>query len=300
MSLVIVGSVAFDTIETPEAKRERVIGGACTYSAISASYFVKPYIVGVVGRDFTSKHFSILHKKKIDTRGVKREDGKSFFWAGKYHQDMNNRDTLITELNVFEKFDPVLPPDYTQMPFLFLANIDPPLQLKVLKAMKKLKFSMVDTMNLWIDIKRKELTEVFKNVDCVVLNDAEIRMYTGKSNLIEGAKAIQKTGPKYVIIKKGEHGASIVGKKGEYFSCPSYPVEKLVDPTGAGDSFAGAFMGYAAKTGSVTFPVLKKALVCGSAAASFTVEGFSIDKIYKASAAKIMARTASIKKISSF
>lgn len=300
MSLVIVGSMAFDTIETPEEKRERVIGGACTYSAIAASYFAKPYVVGVVGDDFTDRHFSILNKKSIDTRGVKREAGQSFFWAGKYHQDMNNRDTLITELNVFERFDPQLPKDYTGMPFLFLANIDPPLQLKVLKAMKKLKFSMVDTMNLWIDIKRKELTEVFKNVDCVVMNDLEIRMYTGKTNLIEGALEIQKIGPKYVIIKKGEHGAAILGKKGEYFSCPSYPVRKLVDPTGAGDSFAGAFIGYVAKKGAVTFPVLKKALVCGSAAASFTVEGFSIDKIYKATPAKIRARVTELKKISSF
>ena len=300
MSVLIVGSMAFDSIETPCDKREKVIGGSCTYASIAASFFIKPSIVGVVGDDFTDTHFKILEDRGIDTSGVVKEPGKSFFWSGKYHEDMNTRDTLVTELNVFEKFDPVIPPEHKSLPYLFLANIDPPLQLKVLNAVEKPKFTLCDTMNLWIDIKKNELTEVFKKVDCVVLNDEEIKQFTGKTNLLQGAKEIQKLGPEYVIIKKGEHGAAIIGKQGFYFAMPSFPVENVVDPTGAGDSFAGAFIGFIAKTGNTEPETLKKALVYGNAVASYTVEGFSIEKLEHINENKIKERVNYIKDISSF
>jgi sugar/nucleoside kinase (ribokinase family) len=300
MPVVIVGSLAFDTIHTPFNSREKILGGACTYSAIAASHFTRPMITGVVGGDFGEKEFGLLHSKKIDTAGVKKEKGRSFFWEGKYHLDMNTRDTIKTELNVFEKFDPELPEPYRDVPFLFLANIDPPLQLKVLNAMKNLKFSMVDTMNLWIDIKKNELMEVFKRVDCVVLNDGEIRQFTGKANLLQGAREIQKIGPKYVIIKKGEHGASIVGRQGFYFPSSSYPVEDVIDPTGAGDSFAGAFIGYVAEQGRASEQVLKKALVYGNATASFTVEGFGTERIAQVNRRDIDTRVKAIREISKF
>lgn len=296
MPVVIVGSLAFDTIHTPFDKREKILGGACTYSAIAASHFTKPMITGVVGEDFGEKEFGLLSSKKIDVSGVKKEKGKSFFWEGRYHLDMNTRDTIKTDLNVFEKFDPEVPDSYRDVPYLFLANIDPPLQLKVLNAMRKLKFSMVDTMNLWIDIKKNELIEVFKRVDCVVLNDSEIRQFTGKANLIQGAREIQKIGPKYVIIKKGEHGASIIGREGFYFPSNSYPVENVIDPTGAGDSFAGAFIGYVARQDGINEAVLKKALVYGNATASFTVEGFGTERIAQINRKDIDNRVNEIRK----
>lgn len=299
MSLVIVGSMAFDTIETPFAKRERVIGGACVYASLAASNFDRPHIVGVVGDDFTEEHMNILQERKIDTDGVKKAPGKSFFWAGKYNQDMKTRETITTELNVFENFEPELPEKYKDIPFLFLANIDPTLQMKVLNSMRKLKFTICDTMNLWINIKKKELTEVFKRVDCVVLNDEEIRLFTGKDNVLHGALEIQKLGPKYVIIKKGEHGACLSGE-GIYFSLPSYPVANVVDPTGAGDSFAGAFIGYLAKNKNIDAVSLKKAIAYGNTVASFTVEDFSIDGLLKITSKDIEARMKEIKKMVTF
>ena len=299
MSLVIVGSMAFDTIETPFAKRERVIGGACVYASLAASNFDRPHIVGVVGDDFTGAHMNILKDHKIDTDGVKKSPGKSFFWAGKYNQDMKTRETITTELNVFEKFEPELPEKYRDIPYLFLANIDPALQMKVLNSMRKLKFTICDTMDLWINIKKAGLTEVFKRVDCVVLNDEEIRLFTGKDNVLHGAKEIQKLGPKYVIIKKGEHGACLSGQ-GMYFSLPSFPVENVVDPTGAGDSFAGAFIGYIAKSGKTDPATMKKAIAYGNTVASFTVEDFSIDGLLKIRPKDIDNRMAEIKKMVAF
>jgi len=301
MGVVIVGSMAFDTIHTPFDKRERVIGGSCIYASIAASLFDRTGIVGVIGDDFTEDHLKTLKERSIDTDGVIREKGKSFFWEGKYHLDMNTRDTITTELNVFENFDPVIPESYKKIPYLFLANIDPPLQLKVLESMEKPGFVLCDTMNLWIDIKKDELKKVFSKVDCVVLNDEEIRQFTGKPNLLQGAREIQKTGPAYVIIKKGEHGASILGPGSFYFSAPSYPVEGVIDPTGAGDSFAGAFIGYmAAKNKNSDTDIIKKALVYGNAVASFTVEGFSIERLEQVSMRKIEGRIEAIRKISEF
>ncbi len=303
MAVVIVGSMAFDTIETPFDRKERVLGGSCTYGAIAASLFDNPKIVGVVGDDFKDEHLDILKSKGVDTAGVSREKGKSFFWEGKYHLDMNTRETIKTELNVFEKFDPKIPENYKEAGFLFLANIDPELQLKVLSSMQSPDFVVCDTMNLWIDIKKEKLEEVFRRVDCVVLNDEEVRQYTGKANLLTGAKEIQKAGVTYVIIKKGEHGASILGPEGFYFSAPSFPVENVTDPTGAGDSFAGAFIGYiasAAKGGKISRDMIKKAVVYGNAVASYTVEGFSIDRLSSVSMKKIDERIEEIRNITLF
>ncbi|MCX8094221.1 MAG: PfkB family carbohydrate kinase [Candidatus Goldbacteria bacterium] len=300
MSVLIVGSVAFDTIETPFERRERVLGGSCTYSAIAASLFTDVSIVAVVGEDFKEEHFKILTDKKIDTSGVKREKGKSFFWEGRYHMDMNLRDTIKTELNVFENFEPVISDEHREKEFLFLANIDPVLQMKVLDSMKRLKFSLCDTMNLWIEIKKKELIQVFKRVDCVVLNDFEVRQFSGVPNLILGAREIRKLGPKYVIIKKGEHGATLIGPEGLYFSIPSYPVENVIDPTGAGDSFAGAFIGFLAKEKNIDERNLKKAIVYGNVVASYTVEGFGIDRLYNINMNDINNRINSIKKCVEF
>ncbi len=300
MSILIVGSVAFDTIETPFARKERVIGGSCTYSAIAASLFSDVGIVAVVGEDFKDEHFNILANKNVDTKGVQKQKGKSFFWEGRYHIDMNTRDTIKTELNVFENFDPDIPENYKQKSFLFLANIDPVLQLKVLNSMKDLKFVLCDTMNLWIDIKKQELIEVFKKVDCVVLNDSEIRQFSGVPNLLLGAREIRKLGPDYVIIKKGEHGATLIGPEGLYFSIPSYPVENVIDPTGAGDSFAGAFIGFLAKQNNINEDILKKAIVYGNAVASYTVEGFSIDRLCEITINDVNNRIEQIKKYIEF
>ncbi len=299
MSVVIVGSMAFDTIETPFDKREKVLGGACVYASIAASYFDRPYIVGVVGDDFTDAQFKLLHDKKIDTLGVKKEKGKSFFWAGRYNADMKTRETITTELNVFEHFNPEIPEKYSAMPYLFLANIDPALQLKVLNSMKKLKFSMCDTMNLWISIKKPELTEVFKRVNCVVLNDEEIAQYTGKTDIVSGAKDIMKLGPQYIIIKKGEHGAVLIGKN-LYFNLPAYPVAKASDPTGAGDTFGGAFIGYLAGRNDTGVSAMKKAIAYGNTAASFTVEDFGVDRINGVSRKEIDARMNQLKKMVTF
>lgn len=300
MSVLIVGSVAFDTIETPFTRKERLLGGSCTYAAIAASLFTDTGVVAVVGEDFTDEHFKIFTDKKIDISGIEKQKGKSFYWEGRYHLDMNTRDTIKTELNVFENFDPQIPEKFKEREFLFLANIDPVLQLKVLNSMKKLKFSICDTMNMWIEIKKQELIEVFKKVNCVVLNDSEVRQFSGVSNLILGAREIRKLGPKYVIIKKGEHGATLTGPEGLYFSIPSYPVENVIDPTGAGDSFAGAFIGFLSKVGQINEKNLRKAIVYGNAVASYTVEGFSIDRLYQITINDVNNRINMIKKYIEF
>jgi sugar/nucleoside kinase (ribokinase family) len=299
MPVVIVGSMAFDTIHTPTASRERVLGGACVYASIASSYFDRTHIVGVVGDDFTEESFKVLKDHKIDVKGVKKTAGKSFFWEGRYNTDMKTRDTIKTELNVFETFNPELPESFKYVPYLFLANIDPELQLKVLNSMQKLKFSMVDTMNLWISIKKEKLTEVFSKVDCVVLNDEEIKLFTGKDNILQGAREIQALGPRYVIIKKGEHGAALAAAN-TYFSLPSFPVENVVDPTGAGDSFGGAFIGYLSKENKTDVSALKKAIAYGNTVASFTVEDFSVDRLKNLSRRDIDRRMKKIKKMVRF
>ena len=275
MSVLIVGSIAYDTVETPFEKKERVIGGSCIYGAIAASFFSKVSIIGVVGDDFSDCFFKFLNDKNIDTKGVIKEKGKTFFWHGRYSYDMKTRESIKTELNVFADFKPVLEKEHEDIPFLFLANIDPELQLDVLNKKGNTKFVICDTMNYWIENKREKVKEVFKRVDCVILNDEEVREYTGKTDILKASYEIIKDGPNYIIIKKGEHGATLIGKN-VYFTLPSYPVYNIKDPTGAGDTFAGAFIGYLAKNNSIETGRIKKAIAYGNIVASFTIEDFSI------------------------
>jgi len=299
MSIVIVGSLALDTIKTPFAKKEMILGGAATYASMSAAFFAKPCVVGVIGEDFPEDKIKLLESKGIDLAGVKKEKGKTFHWEGEYHYDMNSRSTLATDLNVFGDFNPEMPVAYRKMPYLFLANIQPDLQLKVLYSMTNRKFTLCDTMNYWIEHTKDTLIEVFKRVDAVVLNDSEVREFTGATNLITAAKKIKELGPKYVIIKRGEHGASIMGD-GKYFVLGTYPVENVVDPTGAGDSFAGAFIGYVAKAGNTNWATLKKALAYANVVASYSVEDFSVDRLAKLSKKEIEGRIKEIKQMINF
>ncbi len=299
MSVVIVGTLALDTIETPFERKENILGGSCTFASVAASYYAKTGIIGVVGDDFPQAHITLLQKRGIDTSGLIKEKGKTFHWEGKYHFDMNSRETLATDLNVLAKFKPRVPDAYKAMPYLFLANIDPDLQLEVLDNMPKVKFSLCDTMNYWIETKKDKLTEVFKRVDAVVLNDSEIREFTGKTNLILAAKEIKLLGPKYVIIKRGEHGASVLGPD-MYFILGAYPVETVIDPTGAGDSFAGAFIGYIAQAGNTKKDTIKKAVVHANAVASYSLEDFSINRLLTLSNKKIAARVKEVKKVTNF
>jgi sugar/nucleoside kinase (ribokinase family) len=299
MSVVIVGSVAYDSIETPFAKKEKIIGGASIYGALGISFFTKAHIVGIAGNDFNMSFLKNLKQKNIDIQGLKIVNGKTFFWQGKYHYDMKTRESLKTELNVFADFNPEIPEKYKKIPYLFLANINPALQLKVLNSMKNLKFTICDTMNYWIKNDKKNLLKVFNKVNCIVLNDEEIREFTGIPNLIKGAKFIQKFGPKYVIIKKGEYGASILGPD-FYFTIPSFPVEDVIDPTGAGDSFGGAFIGYIAKQNKINKNILKKAISYANIVASFTVEDFGITKLMKIKIKDIEDRLRKLKEYSLF
>lgn len=299
MSVLVVGSIAYDTIETPFAKKERIIGGASIYGALGISFFTKAYIVGIVGKDFNIDFLKNLKQKNIGVDGIKIVNGKTFYWQGKYHYDMKTRESLKTELNVFANFNPEIPEKYKRIPFLFLANINPVLQLKVLNCMKNLKFTICDTMNYWIQNDKKNLLKVFKKVKCVVLNDEEIREFSGIPNLIKGAKFIQKFGPKYVIIKKGEYGASILGPD-FYFTIPSFPIEDVIDPTGAGDSFGGAFIGYIAKQSKINKYILKRAVVHANIVASFTVEDFGIEKLMKINIKDIKNRLRKLKEYSLF
>jgi len=299
MSVVIVGSVAYDSIETPFAKKEKIIGGASIYGALGISFFTKAHIVGIAGNDFNMSFLKNLKQKNIDIQGLKIVNGKTFFWQGKYHYDMKTRESLKTELNVFADFNPEIPEKYKKIPFLFLANINPVLQLKVLNSMKNLKFTICDTMNYWIKNDKKNLLKVFNKVDCIVLNDEEIREFTGIPNLIKGAKFIQKFGPEYIIIKKGEYGASILGPD-FYFTIPSFPVEDVIDPTGAGDSFGGAFIGYIAKQNKINKNILKKAISYANIVASFTVEDFGITKLMKIKIKDIEDRLRKLKEYSLF
>ncbi len=296
MSVLIVGSIAFDTIITPFDNRKRLLGGACIYGSLACSLFCKPFIIGVVGKDFKDSHFNFLRKKGIDTSGIVKVNGKTFFWKGRYNYDMKTRQSLKTDLNVFENFNPEISNKHKNLPFLFLANIDPELQLKILNSMNNLKFSICDTMDYWIKNSKKNLMKVLKKVNCVVLNDEEIREFSGSFDLIKGAKFIQKIGPEYVIIKKGEYGASIFGPD-FYFSIPSYPVENVIDPTGAGDTFGGAFIGYIAKHNKINKKIIKNAIAYANTIASFTVEDFGINKLSKITILDIKKRINKLKQI---
>ena len=299
MSILIVGSLAFDDIETPFGNSLNTLGGSSTYIALSASYFTDNIqMVGVVGSDFEQKHFDLLHSRNIDTKGVQIVDeGKTFRWAGRYHYDMNTRDTLDTQLNVFADFDPVVPHQYRNAEFVCLGNIDPELQLKVLDQVSKPKLVILDTMNFWIEGKPEELKKTLKQVDIFILNDSEARLLSGDPNLVKSARIIRQMGPKILIIKKGEHGALLFTDSG-IFAAPAFPLESIYDPTGAGDTFAGGFIGHLSRCETITDSELRRAVLYGSAMASFCVEKFGTEKIAALDLLEIEDRFQSFRELS--
>ncbi len=278
MSVLVVGSAALDSVKTPTGEVTDALGGSAFYFAAAASYFSPVKIVAVVGEDFPMGKIDFLKERNVDLKGLEVAQGKTFRWSGIYHQDMNQRDTLSTELNVFESFSPKLPDEYRQTPYIFLANIHPALQLDVLNQVDNPRFVMLDTMNLWIDTDLEGLKKVMAKLDAIILNDQETRQITGENNLIKAAKEVTKLGPTTVIVKKGEHGAFIVSQD-DFFALPAFPIENLFDPTGAGDSFAGGMIGCLAKQDNLSADNFRRALVYGTVTASFTVEKFSIDRL---------------------
>lgn len=281
MSLLIVGSVAFDAIETPFGKTDKIVGGAGTYIALSSSYFTdKVNVISVIGEDFPQDYLKSLNSKGIDTAGVELiKGGKTFFWSGKYHNDMNSRDTLVTELNVLGDFDPKVPESYQDCEYLMLGNLSPQVQQTVIKRLKnRPKLVVMDTMNFWMDIALNDLLETIKMVDVLTINDGEARQLSGEYSLVKAAQKILAMGPKYLIIKKGEHGALLFNKE-EVFFAPALPLEEVFDPTGAGDTFAGGFIGHIAATNDISFENMKRAIIFGSAMASCVVEKFGTERL---------------------
>ena len=302
MSLIIIGTVAFDAIETPFGKTDKIVGGAATYASLAASYFYnKTKIVAVVGDDFGKDNINILNQHGVDTEGLQIKAGeKSFFWSGKYHNDMNSRDTLITELNVLEHFDPIIPESYQDCEYLMLGNLTPIVQQTVINRLKKRpKLIVLDTMNFWMDIMMSDLLETIKLIDVLTINDEEARQLSGEYSLVKAAKKILEMGPKYLIIKKGEHGA-LLFHEDKIFSAPALPLAEVFDPTGAGDTFAGGFIGYLAKVDTINFANMKNAIIYGSALASFCVEKFGTEKILNLSQEEIAARVQEFVNLSSF
>jgi sugar/nucleoside kinase (ribokinase family) len=281
MSLLVVGTVAFDAIETPFGKTDKIVGGAASYIALAASYFNREIsLVSVVGDDFPQDFLNTLKKAGVNLDGLEIKKGeKSFFWAGKYHNDLNSRDTLVTELNVLEAFKPVVPEAAREADFLMLGNLAPAVQKSVIKQMKKRpKLIVLDTMNFWMDIALEELKETIGMVDVLTINDSEARQLSGEYSLVKAAQKILKMGPQVLVIKKGEHGALLFNKD-EVFFAPALPLEEVYDPTGAGDSFAGGFIGYLSKSRDISFENMKRAIIFGSALASFTVERFGTERL---------------------
>ena len=281
MSILVVGTVAFDAIETPFGKTDKIVGGAATYICLSSSFFTKKLnLVSVVGEDFPKETIQMLKEKNVNTKGLQIKEGeKTFFWSGKYHNNMNTRDTMDTQLNVLENFEPIVPEELKDSEFLMLGNLMPSVQKKVLDQMtKRPKLIVLDTMNFWMDLFMDDLKEALKEVDVLTINDEEARQLSGEYSLVKAAKVILAMGPKYLIIKKGEHGALLFNNK-EVFFAPALPLEEVFDPTGAGDSFAGGFIGYLAKTNDVSFENMKRAVINGSAMASFCVEKFGTQKL---------------------
>lgn len=304
MSILVIGSVALDNIETPYGKVENALGGAATYFSTVASLYDRVNVVAVVGEDFPREHIEFLAGRNVDLRGLQIASGRTFRWVGRYDDDLNTAHTLATELNVFATFQPELPADYCTCAYVFLANIDPDLQLRVLEQVHAPKLIALDTMNYWIQNKREALTEVLKRVDIVLVNEAEARQYAGTSSLVAATRAILNLGPQALVIKKGEHGAVLYCQGADLtescFFAPAYPLERVVDPTGAGDSFAGGFVGYLAQAGTVTPQTIRQAIVHGSVAASFTVEGFSLDRLRTVTMADIQRRCQVFRNLTAF
>lgn len=289
MSLLVIGTLAYDTIETVNGRADGVLGGSATYFSIAASYFAPVRLVGVVGTDFAARDRELLRARGIDVSGIETAEGQSFRWSGRYEPDWNTRTTLDTQLNVFERFDPKIPPAHRSTPYVFLANGAPSIQARALDQMTAPKFTMLDTMNLWIATAKHELIALLKRVDAVVVNDEEARMLTGEKSLIRAALRVLDLGPRYVLLKKGEHGAFLMGRD-VHFSLPAYPVEDVVDPTGAGDSFAGGFMGYLAEQAELVPATLRRAMLYGTVTASMCVQGFSVDALKERTRQEIDAR----------
>jgi sugar/nucleoside kinase (ribokinase family) len=278
MSILVVGSVAFDTVKTPFGYREEVLGGSATYFSLAASYFAPVSIVAVVGEDFPESHLAFFHRKGIDTSGIRRQPGKTFRWKGEYGQDLNTARTLETQLNVFAEFKPSMRSEHRKLAFLFLGNIDPDLQRSVLEQMERPKIIACDTMNYWINHKKDSLLKTLSMIDILVINDAETKQLAGEDNLIRAASRILGWGPRTIVIKRGEYGSMMLTAK-SLFAAPAYPVENVVDPTGAGDSFAGGFLGYLAASGAKDEAAMRKAIVFGSVMASFNVSEFGPERL---------------------
>ena len=295
-----MGSVAFDALESPYGKVERALGGAATYFAVAASFFTPVNLVAIVGDDFTAEDEKIFRGRHIDTEGLERATGKTFFWAGRYSQNLNERVTLATELNVFADFKPRLPEKYRASQFVFLANIAPELQRDVLHQVKKRpKIAALDTMNYWIERSNAELRETLKHVDILMINDSETRELSSEHNLLRAARHIFKMGPSTLVVKRGEYGAMLVDKRG-VFCVPAFPLEEPHDPTGAGDSFAGGFMGYLAGNGEKSDAALRRAMVFGSVLGSFAVEQFGLDRLRRLKRSEIHARARHFSKLTQF
>lgn len=300
--LVIVGTVAFDAIETPFGKTDKILGGAGTFIGLAASNFnIDSSIVSIVGGDFPQEYLDLLSDRNIDVSGIEIvEDGKTFFWSGKYHNDMNSRDTLVTELNVLEHFNPVVPDDYKDSEVLMLGNLHPSVQMSVLEQMNtKPKLVVLDTMNFWMDCALKELHEVIKHIDVITINDEEARQLTGEYSLVVAARKIHEMGPKYVVIKKGEHGALLFNEENAFYA-PALPLEEVFDPTGAGDTFAGGFTGFLAKTEDYSFENMKKAVIYGSTLASFCVEKFGTERMVNLKHEEVQKRLRQFQQLTQF
>lgn len=299
MDILVVGSVALDSVETPFGKVEDAVGGSATFFSAAASYFAPVNLVAVVGNDYPMHAIEYLKSRRVDFKGLQVEQGETFRWAGRYNYDLNQRDTIYTHLNVFQNFKPHIPDAYKSSRYVFLGNIAPELQFDVLDQVQSPKLVALDTMNFWIEGSQKALRKVLERIDIFILNDSEARQLANQPNLIKAAKEIFKMGPKAIVIKKGEYGAALITPDAQ-FNVPAYPLEDVYDPTGAGDTFAGGFMGYIAKTDDASFENLKRAVVYGSAMASFCVQDFSINALKELSEDKIFDRVLAFKQLSHF
>ena len=299
MSVLVVGSVALDSVETPFGKAEDVLGGSATFFSAAASIFTPVQLVGVVGNDYPMERLQPLADRGVDLSGLEQADGPSFRWRGRYRHDLNSAETLETHLGVFSRFSPKIPEQFRQAPFVFLGNIDPRLQLEVLQQVERPKLVACDTMNFWIQSRRPDLIELLSHVDMVTLNDGEARQLTEKVNLVQAAKWIMDCGPKHVIIKKGEHGAFMFDRDSIFFA-PAYPLENVFDPTGAGDSFAGGFIGYLARTGDLSEGNMRRAVMYGSAMGSFAVEKFSTERLMTLTRDELTSRIGELRRLVAF
>ncbi len=300
--LLIVGTVAFDAIETPFGKTDKIIGGAATYISLASSQFgINSGIVSIIGGDFPKSYLELLNTKNINTEGIEIvENGKTFFWSGKYHNDLNSRDTLITELNVLADFNPIVPENFKDAPFLMLGNLHPSVQLNVIEQLtSKPKLIVLDTMNFWMDHALEELKKVIQKIDVITINDEEARQLSGEYSLVRAAQIIHEMGVKYVVIKKGEHGALLFHDDHVFFA-PALPLEEVFDPTGAGDTFAGGFIGHLAKSGDLSFNNMKQAVIAGSNLASFCVEKFGTERMEKLTTTEIQQRVLKFKQLTQF